>query len=94
MLLLKVLAAVVTVFAIVALVRGPREAWRLWKRFGHAVGDLVGRVAMTVFYFTILVPFALYSRATKDPLTLRRRTAAWIDADQQADGLDAARRQF
>ena len=54
MLLLKVLAAVVTVFAIVALVRGPREAWRLWKRFGHAVGDLVGRVAMTVFYFTIL----------------------------------------
>lgn len=94
MLVLKVLAAVLAVFAVLALVRGPREAWRLWKRFGHAVGDVVGRVAMTVFYFTILVPFALYSRATKDPLTLRRRTAAWIDADQQDDRLDAARRQF
>lgn len=94
MLLLKILAAVLAVFAVLAIVRGPREAWRLWKRFGHVMGDFVGRAAMTVFYFTILVPFALYSRATKDPLTLRRHGAAWTDADQQPDELAAAHRQF
>jgi len=25
-------------------------------RFGHFMGDMVGRVVMTLFYFTILLP--------------------------------------
>lgn len=91
---LRLAAAVLAVFAIIALVRGPREAVRLWKRFGHVVGDVVARVAMTVFFFTLLAPFALYSRATKDPLSLRRAKAAWRPAGQQPDELEAARRQF
>jgi hypothetical protein len=33
--------------------------WRAWKRIGRAIGDLIGRLVLTVFYFTIFVPFAV-----------------------------------
>ncbi|MCE7939428.1 MAG: hypothetical protein DYG90_12775, partial [Chloroflexi bacterium CFX6] len=59
---LYLLGAVAAVFGVLALVKGPREALRLWRRFGHAMGDALARVVLTVFYFTVMVPFALLAR--------------------------------
>lgn len=97
--LVYVVATVAVVFGALALVKGPREAWRLWRRFGHAMGDALARVVLTVFYFTVMIPFALIARR-QDALGLGaaggpRWGAVAVPAagDGRAAG-DAARRQF
>jgi hypothetical protein len=92
------LAALLTwavVFSAVALWQGPRRAWAIWKRIGQVIGDVIARVAMTVFFFTIMVPFAIVTRRQHDPLALKETAAGhWLPAAGQPAGLEAARRQF
>ena len=28
------------------------KIWKGWKRFGQIIGDLIGRLVLSVFYFT------------------------------------------
>ncbi|RPI86210.1 MAG: hypothetical protein EHM41_09280 [Chloroflexi bacterium] len=57
-----------------------QKIWQLWKKFGQVVGDIVGRVILTVFYFTVFLPFGLGVRLLSDPLDIgSRRGAVWID---------------
>lgn len=39
-----------------------KQALRLWKAFGQAIGDFVARVVLTIFYFTIFLPFGVAAR--------------------------------
>ena len=48
-----------------------RKFWHAWKRFGQVMGDFVGRLVLTVFYFTLFMPFGLGVRFFGDPLALR-----------------------
>ena len=48
-----------------------KRIWQGWKRFGHFLGDLLARVVLTLFYFTIFLPFGLVSRWRRDPLAIR-----------------------
>lgn len=96
---LYLLGAIAAVFGVLALVKGPREALRLWRRFGHAMGDALARVVLTVFYFTVMVPFALLARR-QDALGLAGGAPRWgtVSPPATGDGApsagDAARRQF
>jgi len=66
-----------------------------WDRFGvitSVIADVQGRVIATGFYFTILVPFALISRLTTDPLH-RSNTPTWLDHPSVASDLESAKRQ-
>src|SRR6185503_9025048 len=47
-----------------------RKVWEAWKRFGQFIGDQLGRVVLTIFYFTLFMPFALGVRFFSDPLAL------------------------
>lgn len=75
------------------------EIWRLgWDRFNAivaVVGDVNGRVIALVFYFTILVPFGIISRAFTDPLQQRVTGAKtyWVDRAPIPTDLDSAKRQ-
>jgi hypothetical protein len=73
-----------------------RAAWQVWKARAHDIGQFQSRVLLTVFYFTIFVPFALVMRLFSDPLLLRRgtRSTNWCEWPAREAGLDAARRQF
>jgi hypothetical protein len=57
------------------------------------VGDLQGRAVATLFYFTVLVPFAVGSRLFTDPLFVRAGSGGWHDRPAVSDDLDEARRQ-
>jgi hypothetical protein len=75
-----------------------RRLGSLLLRLSRALGDLVGRILLTVFYFTLLAPFALLVRAFSDPLGTKRRAEgpAWTarrDGERGSE-LDGARRQF
>lgn len=69
-------------------------AWDRFTIIAGIVGDLQGRAIVTVFYYTILVPFGLGSRLFSDSLRLRADTAPrWLDRPPVQNTLDDARRQ-
>jgi hypothetical protein len=73
-----------------------KQAWELWKRFGRFMGDVLARVVLTIFYFTIFVPFAAIAKAFTDPLHLKpaQRATFWLPREPRDQTLDDARRQF
>ena len=72
-----------------------RQVWEAWRAFGRFMGDLVGRVVMTVFYFTLALPFGLAVRLLSDPLRLKPEPPRWNPrAPGQSATLDDARRMF
>jgi hypothetical protein len=72
-----------------------RKVWEAWKRAGQIIGDFIGRVVLTVFYFTIFVPFGLGVRLLSDPLRLNQTLSSyWLSRNTTEPTLDDARRQF
>ena len=49
-----------------------KKFWRGWMRFGHFMGDIVGRVVLTIFYFTIMLPFSVIVTLFCDPLDMKQ----------------------
>jgi hypothetical protein len=72
--------------------------WSAWKKVGQFIGDWVARVALTVFYFVVALPFGLGTRLFGDPLRARPVVAStyWQtrEEDQTPRDLQEARRQF
>ena len=72
-----------------------KKLWAGWKRFGEIIGNFLARIVLTIFYFTVFVPFAIGVRLLSDPLKIKELPAAlWqprsTGAPPQADAL----RQF
>jgi hypothetical protein len=56
-----------------------RSFWNSWKKFGKFVGDIIGRLFLTIFYFTIFAPFGLGVRLFGDPLAIKKNhPVRWI----------------
>ena len=72
------------------------QFWRAWLRFGHFMGDIVGRVVLTIFYFTIMLPFSLIVTLFSDPLDMKHqdKAPAWHARTTGDRTLEEARRQF
>jgi hypothetical protein len=72
-----------------------RKVWEAWKRIGQFIGDQVGRVVLTIFYFTLFMPFALGVRFFKDPLALRPSgRTKWLERTTKDLTLEDTRRLF
>ena len=71
-----------------------RQAWKKWRAFGKVMADFVARIFMTVFYFTIAVPFGIGVRLFKDPLRLKSKQAGWLPREEREESVAAARRLF
>lgn len=72
-----------------------RKAWHAWKRFGQFMGDLIGRLVLTVFYFTLFMPFGLGVRFFGDPLGVHPRSRSkWLERETHDLTLEDARRLF
>jgi len=71
-----------------------RRFWDAWKELASYIGNFQARLLLTVFYFTVAVPFALIVRAA-DLLRVRERpqSSRWIARETGPDSLEAARRQ-
>jgi len=72
-----------------------KKIWRGWSAFGHFVGNLVGRIVLSVFYFTIMLPFSLGVTLFGDALKLKeKRQTFWLNRQTPPASLEEARRQF
>jgi len=72
---------------------GLRKIWNGWKRVGSLIGDVIGRLVLTLLYFTLVLPFGLIMRLGRDPLALRRsHSPRWLERQPLPDTLDEAGR--
>jgi len=72
-----------------------RRIWQAWKHVGQVINDFVARVVLTLFYFTIFVPFALGVRRLSDPLDVKQslHLSGWLERQTLDRVLEDARRQ-
>jgi hypothetical protein len=69
-------------------------AWQRWQVIAHVNGDYIARLFVNLFYFTVLVPFALITKLS-DPLALRNaQNAEWKTRKPVSAKLEDARNQF
>jgi hypothetical protein len=71
------------------------KIWETWKQIGRFIGDQVGRVFLTLFYFTLFMPFAVGLMLRGDPLTIRRHWRAhWLERTTRDLTLRDSRRLY
>jgi hypothetical protein len=68
--------------------------WQGWLRIGQAIGDFVGRIVLTIFYFTLFAPFGLGVRFWGNPLSTRsgRTNVHWMERTTRDKTLNDVRR--
>lgn len=73
-----------------------RRVWRGWVEIAGYFGDFQARLILTLFYVTILLPFALIMRLFADPLRVRKAPAdsGWLPRQEHETDLQATRQQF
>ena len=72
-----------------------RQFWKVWKRLGQLISDLVARVVLTVFYFTLFLPFGLLIRFLGDPLAIKPgNQARWVDRKADELTIEGARKPY
>jgi len=71
-----------------------RQVWNKWRAFGKAMGAIVAAVFMTVFYFTVAVPFGIGVRLFGDPLGAKPAKPEWRAREQKEHTVEDARRLY
>ncbi|MCB8927441.1 MAG: hypothetical protein H6652_17655 [Ardenticatenaceae bacterium] len=66
--------------------------WAAWKKFGHIMGDFVARIVLTIFYFTVFLPFGLIITLFSDQLDMKDLKPSWLDRKTKDLTLEDARR--
>ena len=75
------------------------KLWQAWKRLGQWMGTLLATVVLTIFYFTLFLPYAVGMTWLSDPLHIRHPKPVWAAREADATSADepsieGARRQF
>lgn len=71
-----------------------KQIWKKWRGFGRAMGDVAARILMTVFYFTVTLPFGIGVRLFADPLRLKSTEARWLARENKQATIEDARRLY
>ncbi len=92
---IRSLRGLLSVAFIMLVIAVTENVWQQWKVFGHFLGDWLGRVVLTIFYFTVFVPFGIGVRLFSDPLKIKSRPEAlWRPRDTGDQKLEEVLRQF
>ena len=90
----SIMAILAVVFIMLAIML-TKDFWQGWKAFGHFLGNLVARVVLSIFYFTIFVPFAFGVRLFSDPLQIKTTPADfWRPRPTGDQTLEEVMRQY
>jgi len=69
-----------------------RKIWNKWKQFSLWLGSMMGRLWLTLFYFTLIVPFVIIVRLTGNSFA-RHATPEWQPVASPDDPQTAAKKQ-
>jgi hypothetical protein len=72
------------------------EGWSRWREVSQKAADVQARVLLTVFYFTLMLPFGVVFGLLKDPLRIKSRPSGsyWVERKPVSETLTDAQRQF
>ena len=72
------------------------HGWSRWRELSQKAADVQARVLLTVFYFTVMLPFGVVFGLLKDPLRIKHRPTGtyWVERKPPSGTLADARRQF
>ena len=72
------------------------HGWGRWRELSQKAADTQARILLTVFYFTVMLPFGVVFGLLKDPLHIKRRPQGtyWLERKPASETLADARRQF
>lgn len=99
---LKIAAGFLTfllLWTLVETVRGDRSlplgkrAWKAWLKVGHTIGSFNSRLILTIFYWLIIMPYALIMKFTHDSMRTKG-THGWLARETKDLTLKDASRQF
>lgn len=70
--------------------------WESWKEIAEYIGDFQARLLLTIFYFTVAVPFGLLVCLFADPLQTRvlPEETAWLSRCTGDNELKETQQQF
>jgi hypothetical protein len=72
-----------------------KKFWEGWKAFGQFLGNLLARIVLSIFYFTIFVPFGLGVRWFSDPLQIKTSSNSfWRPRTTGDQSLEDIMRQY
>ncbi|MCB0209341.1 MAG: hypothetical protein KDJ52_08430 [Anaerolineae bacterium] len=72
-----------------------KKLWEAWKKFGQIIGDFLARIVLTLFYFTVFIPFAIGVSLLSDPLQIKTPPAEfWRPRTTGDKTLEEVLRQF
>jgi hypothetical protein len=66
-----------------------------WLEISRMAGTVLGHILLTIFYFTLMLPFSIGTTLFGDPLGLKQYGPSnWVSRKSFVDSLEAAKRQF
>ena len=75
-----------------------QRGWQKWLALSRTAGNFLGRILVSIFYFTLMLPFSLGVTFFGDPLQIKtRRQMHWLSRELKTDSpasLQEAKRQF
>ena len=73
-----------------------KRLWRSWANFSSRMGSFHSRIVLSLFFFTVVTPFALAVRFLSDPLGIKHRNEMthWLPRTGTDVDLEQFRRQF
>ncbi len=75
-----------------------KRFWHGWRELGLYIGDFQARLLLTVFYFTVLLPYGVITRVFGDPLRVRldprRQGSGWTPRRPEEGGVERAKQAF
>ena len=70
-----------------------KKVWDGWVKVGHAIGDFIGRLILTILYFSIVAPFGLITRLLNDPMRIKGDgNPEWFTRSDSESTIDEARK--
>ena len=72
------------------------HGWSRWRELSQKSANVQARVLLTIFYFTVMLPFGVVFGLFKDPLRIKTRPSGsyWVERKPGASTLTEAQRQF
>ena len=72
------------------------HGWSRWRELSQKAADVQARVLLTIFYFTVMLPFGVVFGLVKDPLRIKQRPTGtyWVERKPTTGTLADAKRQF
>ena len=72
-----------------------KNGWQRWLDFSQKAANILGRIVITIFYFTLMLPFSIGVTLFGDPLKLKQSPSKfWDTREDTKTDLAAARQQF